>query len=134
MEAFDELRQFIADNNITFEQAETVNHPPHYQSVSPIGLPILQAMGIGPETLELECIVAIEIIEAIKVSSFSYLNAIKYLWRCGMKGHPEEDLKKAQWYLTRWLSKNGPENPRVKRRAMEALSLIESTIDELEGE
>jgi len=26
-------------------------------------------------------------------------NALKYLWRCGLKGAQEEDLQKARWYI-----------------------------------
>ena len=51
---------------------------------------------------------SVECIEAIKASMSDtefkgYLkgNAMKYLWRYAYKGKPEEDLKKAQWYLAR---------------------------------
>lgn len=63
---------------------DLVNHPEHYTSGS------------------------IECIDAIKASmSFDdfcgYLkgNVIKYLWRYNHKGNPIQDLKKAQWYLTK---------------------------------
>lgn len=42
----------------------TVDHPPHYQSVSLIGLPILRVLNLGNEILSLECIEAIETLEA----------------------------------------------------------------------
>ena len=51
---------------------------------------------------------SVECIEAIKASMSDtefkgYLkgNAMKYLWRYDYKGKPVEDLKKAQWYLSR---------------------------------
>ncbi len=43
-------------------------------------------------------------IEAIDVTehfNFCLGNAIKYIWRAGLKGERIEDLKKARWYLTR---------------------------------
>jgi len=53
----------------------------------------------------------IEAIEAIKASMSreefeGYLkgNAVKYLWRYRHKGRPEQDLKKARWYLDRLIT------------------------------
>jgi hypothetical protein len=53
----------------------------------------------------------IEAIDAIKASMSSeefegYLrgNVSKYLWRYRLKGRPEQDLKKAQWYLNRLIT------------------------------
>jgi len=50
----------------------------------------------------------IECIEGIAASMspdeyHGYLkgNALKYLWRYRHKGKPEEDLRKAQWYIER---------------------------------
>jgi len=43
-------------------------------------------------------------VECITVTEhFSFLrgNAIKYLWRAGIKGDEIEDLKKARWYVDR---------------------------------
>jgi hypothetical protein len=59
----------------------------------------------------------IECIDAIKASLSEeeykgYLrgNLMKYVWRHRYKGHPEEDLRKAQWYLNR-LIKEWETNP-----------------------
>lgn len=41
----------------------------------------------------------IECIDVTKHFSFLRGNAIKYLWRAGLKGDPIEDLKKAIWYI-----------------------------------
>jgi hypothetical protein len=41
-------------------------------------------------------------VECIRITehfSFSIGNAIKYLWRAGLKGDAIEDLKKAAWYI-----------------------------------
>jgi hypothetical protein len=58
---------------------DPVNHPSHYM--------------VG----------GIEVIDFIRAKNFSYLlgNVIKYVSRSQHKGHYLEDLKKAQWYLTR---------------------------------
>lgn len=61
--------------------SDLVNHPPHY-SAHPSGV---------------ECIVITE------HYNFNVGNAIKYLWRAGLKEgtDPVEDLKKAAWYVNR---------------------------------
>lgn len=43
----------------------------------------------------------IECIEISQHYGFCIGNAIKYLWRAGLKGSAVEDLKKARWYLDR---------------------------------
>lgn len=59
--------------------SDNVNHPSHY-----IGHP----SGI-------ECITVVEHF------NFNIGNAIKYLWRAGLKGNLIEDLRKAAWYIDR---------------------------------
>lgn len=63
---------------------DNINHPQHYEG-------------------NIECIDAME--EAIGtkgVISFCIGNAFKYIWRCRKKHKtPIEDLKKAQWYITK---------------------------------
>jgi hypothetical protein len=59
--------------------SDPVNHPRHYN--------------VHPSGLE-----AIEICEHL---SFCVGNAVKYVWRAGEKGDRIEDLRKAEWYLTR---------------------------------
>ena len=62
---------------------DMVNHPPHYNQGG------------------IECVDAIE--ASMSPQGFrDYLkgNILKYLWRYEQK-HGLEDLKKAQWYLTR---------------------------------
>lgn len=60
---------------------DPVNHPSHY-TAHPSGV---------------ECITITEHF------NFNIGNAIKYLWRCGLKesANSIEDLKKAQWYVNR---------------------------------
>lgn len=58
---------------------DAVDHPSHYTS-HPSG---------------------VECIEVVEHFSFCVGNAIKYLWRAGLKGDALEDLKKARWYIDR---------------------------------
>lgn len=58
---------------------DNVNHPRHYTS-HPAG---------------------IEAITIVEWFNFNIGNAIKYLWRAGLKGDAVEDLKKACWYVQR---------------------------------
>ena len=66
-----------------------VDHPLHYNS--------------HPSGVE-----AIEITERL---AFCPGNAIKYIWRAGEKNKDKEiqDLRKAVWYLSRWISLVPPE-------------------------
>jgi len=59
--------------------SDQVNHPKHYNS-NPSG---------------------VEAIVVLEHMNFNRGNAMKYIWRAGDKGKELEDLKKAQWYLTR---------------------------------
>lgn len=62
--------------------ADMVNHPAHY---------------LGANGIE-----AIDVIEGFDLG-FHLGNAFKYLVRADKKGPAVEDLKKARWYLERWL-------------------------------
>jgi hypothetical protein len=63
---------------------EKVNHPSHYQH--PTG---------------------VEAIDIIEYYNFNIGNAIKYLWRAGLKPTEpiKDDLKKAKWYIERELER-----------------------------
>lgn len=58
---------------------DLINHPPHYTS---------DASGV-------ECI------DVAEHWPYNRGCALKYLWRCELKGDPVENLKKARWYLDR---------------------------------
>ena len=62
---------------------DSVDHPPHYNDL--------------PN--DIECIDVIEHMNLCRG------NAIKYIWRAGLKGDVIEDLRKAIWYL----------NPEIQR-------------------
>ncbi len=66
------------------EEAERmVNHPSHY-TAHPSGV---------------ECITVSEHF------NFNIGNAIKYLWRAGLKGATDTDLAKARWYVDREIAR-----------------------------
>jgi hypothetical protein len=71
----------IAPDPVKFEpvKADPVNHPTHYTAG-------------GIET--------IDFIEAKKLG-YNLGNVVKYITRSGLKGNQLEDLRKAQWYLSR---------------------------------
>ncbi len=46
-----------------------------------------------------------ECIELVEMLPFCEGNAIKYLWRAGLKGPAREDLEKALWYVNRAASR-----------------------------
>jgi len=72
---------------------DLVNHPPHYGS-HPSGV---------------ECITIVEHM------NFNVGNAIKYLWRAGLKDgvDPVEDLRKAAWYVNREIERISGEEARA---------------------
>ena len=43
----------------------------------------------------------IECIQVAEHMNFCLGNALKYIWRAGLKGDAIEDLKKARWYIER---------------------------------
>lgn len=64
--------------------ADNINHPPHYTS---------HASGV-------ECI------DVVEWMTFNRGNAIKYLWRAGVKtDDPIPDLRKAVWYIEREIAR-----------------------------
>ena len=70
------------------KDSDIINHPNHYTSHS---------SGV-------ECITITE------GFNFNVGNAIKYLWRAGLKGGEVEDLKKAAWYVNREIKRIGGDN------------------------
>ncbi len=65
---------------------DNVNHPSHYTSHKS----------------------GIECIQVTEHMNFCIGNAMKYLWRAGIKSEsPIEDLKKAVWYINREIERLG---------------------------
>lgn len=65
--------------------SKAVEHPEHYNK-HPSGV---------------ECITVTEHM------NFCLGNAVKYIWRSGLKGKGIEDLKKARWYIDREIKRLG---------------------------
>ncbi len=66
--------------------SDAVNHPKHY-TAHPSG---------------------VECVDVAEHYGFNVGNAIKYLWRAGLKStSPVEDLRKAAWYVQRELERIG---------------------------
>ena len=63
--------------------SDAVHQPKHY-TAHPSGV---------------ECIVITEHM------NFCLGNAIKYIWRADLKGNAQQDLRKAQWYISRELER-----------------------------
>jgi hypothetical protein len=82
-ESYLESRKEYQFQGIKEVETDNVNHPPHYNN--------------SPATCE--CGRRIECIDVTRHYSFNIGNAIKYLWRCDLKGRAVEDLKKAVWYI-----------------------------------
>jgi hypothetical protein len=61
------------------ERHDPVSHPAHY-TTHPSG---------------------VECVQITEHFGFCVGNAIKYLWRAGLKGDAIEDLRKAAWYIDR---------------------------------
>ena len=57
----------------------------------------------------------IECIDVVEHFPFNVGNAIKYLWRAGLKGCQEEDLQKALWYVQREIERIGKSSQEKKQ-------------------
>lgn len=65
---------------------DNINHPAHYKG-HPSG---------------------VECIQITEHMNFCLGNAVKYIWRAGLKNEsPVEDLQKARWYIDRELQRLG---------------------------
>jgi len=75
---------------------EEVDHPPHYTS-HPSG---------------------VECIDITEHMGFNLGNALKYIWRCDLKGAGPQDLRKAMWYINREINRieRGNINREANRR------------------
>jgi len=75
-------------------KGDPINHPEHYNS----------------SKAHCECGRKIECIDITRHLNFDLGNAIKYIWRCDLKGEPIEQLKKALWYLNDEIKKREVKN------------------------
>ena len=75
----------MTNKDHTTTETDNVNHPSHY------------------ETNGIECIDAMTAAQGMDaVQDFCICNAFKYVWRHKHK-NGAEDIKKAVWYLNKWL-------------------------------
>ena len=73
----------MADNNSTHDM---VDHPAHYTDGGIETIDYMEAKST-PAEFQGHC----------------RLSALKYVSRAGLKGDAEEDIRKAVWYLNKWL-------------------------------
>ena len=85
---FTEDKNANVDTHVKMQEYFEVDHPSHY-NLHPKG---------------------IECIDVVESMSFNIGNAIKYLWRQGLKGDSVTDLKKAIWYIQREISNQSNQN------------------------
>ena len=87
---FDTCKSFFESATEEDAEQKEVDHPAHYAGKYECIDVMLDTM--GPED----------------VKGFCLCNAFKYLWRCKKKHEtPEEDVKKAVWYLQKYLELGG---------------------------
>ena len=65
---------------------DPVNHPAHYCQGNIECIDVIEA-ALGPEGAK----------------AFCMGNAVKYLFRHRNKGNPVQDVKKAEWYIKKWI-------------------------------
>ena len=73
----------IEKENKDKPKPDMVNHPPHYKAGGIETIDFIEAKGLG----------------------YHLGNVVKYVTRADHKGNKLEDLKKAQWYLSRAIEK-----------------------------
>lgn len=83
----EEKNWLILHNNEEQNKQDKINHPSHYTSGNIEVIDYIEDLGFG--------------------TGFCLGNAIKYISRAGRKSGEsgEDDIKKAIWYLNRYLSK-----------------------------
>tara|TARA_R110000751_G_scaffold307812_1_gene431860 strand:- start:40886 stop:41116 length:231 start_codon:yes stop_codon:yes gene_type:complete len=69
---------------------DLIDHPPHYTS---------------SQARCSTCGAQIECIDVTEHMDFCLGNAVKYIWRAGLKGDALTCLRKARWYLDRAIQK-----------------------------
>lgn len=73
-------------------EKDVVNHPAHYETGK------FECFDVMKEALGMDI-----------VKGFCLGNAFKYIYRCKRKGKETEDIKKAVWYLNKYLELEGAE-------------------------
>lgn len=88
----EEIAAKLAEQHRRITKNDTVDHPSHYNR-HPSG---------------------VECIDIVETFTFNIGNAMKYLWRAGLKsGDRIEDLRKAVWYVNREIQRLEKEPAKV---------------------
>lgn len=133
------------------QKEEQVDHPSRYIGASVLGSFFLKRVGLDDNAIAKECI---EFLEESGVSDFCLGNVYKYLWRLGTKSaipaplQPilgwlydfklRMDLKKAKWYLTRYIDYHTETAPieaeaqSANETIQELQSILEVAVDNLD--
>jgi hypothetical protein len=86
---------FALNGGIKYDETQEIS----MSSPEEIFDPIARPKHYASHPSGLDCIVIAEHM------NFCVGNAIKYLWRAGLKGSHLEDLKKARWYVDREIAR-----------------------------
>ena len=86
--------------------SDNVNHPKHYTQ-HPSG---------------------VECVQITEHFNFNVGNAVKYLWRAGLKGDALEDLRKARWYVEREIGRVIDE-----QKASVGKAFLKDVVGQMEG-
>ena len=72
----------------------------------------------------------IECIELTRHMSFNRGNALKYIWRAGLKENKTQDVEKAKWYLLDEF--NNMKNAKYKKRVVKKLDILLFSLSQFE--
>ena len=72
----------------------------------------------------------IECIELTRHMSFNRGNALKYIWRAGLKENKTQDVEKAKWYLLDEF--NNMKNAKYKKRVVKQLDILLFSLSQFE--
>jgi hypothetical protein len=90
---------------------ELIDHPPHYTATPIEPIEVIEAWGLG----------------------FHLGNAVKYIARAKHKGSEVQDIKKAMWYLDRWLTQWG-QHENVRTSESVPISPLQQKVSEILSE
>ena len=72
----------------------------------------------------------IECIELTRHMSFNRGNALKYIWRAGLKENKTQDIEKAKWYLLDEFE--NMKNAKYKKRVVKQLDILLFSLSQFE--
>lgn len=111
---------------------EAIICPSYYQSACETGRRILRSFGFTEDIFNEECDAVMRYTGWNK-DAYLY-NACKYCWRCEKKASLTDDLKKAQWYFSKWMIDHRSDimtSPQLKGQVSVALTAIKNILNEV---